>query len=133
MLALDAIISLGGLLIPPVFDFVKKLFIKPSKDNAESTMSTLAVTKPEVLADYVNALAEHMKAQAIFFNRDVYGQIPVWVSGLRAVIRPAVVIFGLTHFALHGLFGESFVLDVGTRYFYEINISSWFGTKMTKE
>jgi len=132
-MGIDAVITLGGLLIPPVFDFVKKLFIKPSKDNAESTMSTLAVTKPEVLANYVLAMGEYMKAQAAFFNRDVYGTIPVWISGLRAVIRPAVVIVGLSHFALHGIFGDAFVLDIGTRYFYEINISSWFGTKMTKE
>jgi len=132
-MGIDALITLGGLLIPPVFDFVKKLFIKPSKDNAESTMSSLAITSPEHLAGYVNAMGEYMKAQAIFFNRDVFGEIPVWVSGLRAVIRPAVVIVGLSHFALHGLFGDGFVLDIGTRYFYEINISSWFGTKMTKE
>jgi hypothetical protein len=132
-MGIDALITLGGLLIPPVFDFVKKLFIKPSKDNAESTMSSLAITSPEHLAGYVNAMGEYMNAQAIFFNRDVYGAIPIWVSGLRAVIRPAVVIVGLSHFALHGLFGDGFVLDIGTRYFYEINISSWFGTKMTKE
>ena len=57
-MGIDALITLGGLLIPPVFDFVKKLFIKPSKDNAESTMSSLAITSPEHLAGYVNAMGE---------------------------------------------------------------------------
>ena len=45
---LDAIASLGGLIVPPIFDFVKKKFLKKD-DTAEATLSSLAVTKPEIL------------------------------------------------------------------------------------
>jgi hypothetical protein len=132
-LLLDAIISIGGLIIPPVFDFVKKKFIKNGRDNPEATMGTLAATKPEALGPYVEALAKYLNAQVAFFNRDVVGTLPQWVSALRATIRPAVVIVGLFHLMLHGIFGERVVLEAGVRYFYEANIGSWFGTRMNKE
>lgn len=133
MFPLDAIISLGSLVIPPVFDFIKKKFIKSGKDTPESTMSTLAVTSPDNLAKYTEAMSGYIKAQVEYYNRDVTGELPVWVSALRASIRPGVVIFGMGHILLHGMFGDAFILDAGTRYFYEANIGSWFGTKMTKE
>jgi len=130
---IDAIISLGGLIVPPVFDFIKKKFIKSGKDTPEATMSTLATTKPDALAPYVTAMSEYIKAQVLFFNRDVVGTLPEWVSALRAVIRPSVVVIGLFHILLHGIFGERVVLDAGIRYFYEANISSWCGAKLTKD
>ena len=36
---LDAIASLGGLIVPPIFDFVKEIFKKD--DTAEATLSSL--------------------------------------------------------------------------------------------
>jgi hypothetical protein len=132
-LLLDAIISIGGLVIPPVFDFIKKKFIKNGRDNPEATMGTLATTKPEALGPYVEALAKYLNAQVGFFNRDVVGTLPQWVSAVRASIRPMVVIVGLVHLTLHGIFGDKVVMEAGVRYFYEANIGSWFGTRMNKE
>jgi hypothetical protein len=130
---IDAIISLGGLVIPPVFDFIKKKFIKTGKDTPEATMATLAVSKPEALAPYVEAMAGYLQAQVSYFNRDVIGTLPVWCSALRATIRPAVVIVGLLHFTLNGLYGVAVPLDDGVKYFYEANISSWFGARLSKD
>lgn len=129
---LDAIISLAGIVVPPVFDFIKKKFVKNADDTPEATMSALATTKPEVLAAYTSAVTEYTKAQAAYFNRDVVGQLPIWVSALRATIRPTVVVVGLIHLTLHGLYGSAVVLDDGIRLFYEANISAWFGTRLTK-
>lgn len=130
---LDAIISIGGLIVPPVFDFLKKKFIKAGKDTPEATMATLAVSHPEALAPYVEAMTGYVRAQVAFFNRDVVGELPMFVSALRASIRPIVVVVGLGHIVLHGIFGDAVVLDAGIRYFYEANIGSWFGTRMSKE
>lgn len=130
---LDAIISLGGLIVPPVFDFIKKKFIKSGDDTPERTMATLATTKPESLPAYVMALANYIKAQVEFFNRDVVGELPKWVCAVRAAIRPCIVIVGLAHLILHGMFGDRMVLDAGVRYFYEANISSWCGARLTKD
>ena len=130
---LDAIVSLGGLVIPPVFDFIKKKFLKAGKDTPEATMATLAVSKPDALAPYVEAMAGYINAQVSYFNRDVIGTLPVWCSALRATIRPAVVIVGLLHFTLNGLYGAAVPLDAGVKYFYEANISSWFGARLSKD
>jgi hypothetical protein len=130
---IDAIISLGGLVIPPVFDFIKKKFLKPGKDTPEATMATLAVSKPEALAPYVTAMAGYLNSQVAYFNRDVIGTLPVWCSALRASIRPAVVIVGLLHFTMNGLYGSAVPLDEGVKYFYEANISSWFGARLSKD
>jgi hypothetical protein len=132
-MGIDAIIALIGLVVPPAFDFIKKKFIKQGKDSPEATMASLAVTKPEVLPGYTEAVGKLLYAQVAFFNRDVIGELPVWCSALRATIRPAVVIVGLVHFTLNGILGNNFPLDVGVKYFYEANISSWFGARLTKD
>jgi hypothetical protein len=130
---LDAIVSLGGLVIPPVFDFIKKKFLKIGKDTPEATMATLAVSKPEALGPYVEAMSGYLNAQVSYFNRDVIGTLPVWCSALRATIRPVVVIVGLLHFTLNSLYGAAVPLDAGVKYFYEANISSWFGARLSKD
>jgi len=130
---LDAIVSLGGMVLPPVFDFIKKKFIKNADDTPEATMSSLATTKPEVLPAYVLAVTQYTNAQKEYFNRDVVGTLPEWCSALRATIRPAVVIFGLVHIFLHGIFGDQFPMEAGIRLFYEGVISSWFGNRLTKD
>lgn len=132
-MGIDALITLGGILVPPVFDFIKKKFIKAGKDTPEATMSALATTKPETLAPYVQAMTGYIDAQIRFFNRDVVGTLPPWVSALRATIRPLVVVFGILHILLHGMFGDAFVLEEGIRFFYEANIGAWFGSRMVKD
>jgi len=127
---LDAIVSLGSLIIPPAFDFVKKKFINGEADTPERTMGSLATTNPEVLPGYVKSMSELKEAQTKFFNRDVIGEPGQWVVDIRAAIRPLTVIIGL------GLIGtEMFTemkLNEGSRLFLEGVISSWFGSRLSK-
>jgi len=138
---LDAAVTIGGLIIPPAFDFIKKKFIKEENDTPERTMGTLATTKPEVLADYVNALGSYLKAQVDFFNRDVIGQCSQWVVNLRAAIRPTTVAVGVIALILNAFDGGQipftsytfhFNLPEGIRLFFEGNCSSWFGSRLSK-
>jgi hypothetical protein len=133
-MGIEAIIALGGLVLPPLVDLFKKIFVKGGKDTPEATMSTLATTKPEVLADYVNSLAVHLKAQVEFFNRDIAGQkLPEWVSAFRGMIKPGVIVIGIIHLSLWGIFGKVVPIDAGVKLFYIAIISAWFGTSMTKD
>lgn len=127
---IDAVVSLGGLLLPPVFDFVKKKFIKTENDTPERTLGNLATTKPEVLAPYTEALAKLNDSQVSFFNRDVVGTPSLWVVNLRASIRPIVVVVGLVM-----LITEQFYqlpIDSGSRLFLEAVVSSWMGSRLVK-
>lgn len=84
---------LGNTVIPPLYNLVKGIFFKGKvSENPEGTMDTLATTKPEVLAPYVEGLAKYYNALTVYFNRDVSGIPSVWVINLRACIRPFTVI-----------------------------------------
>jgi hypothetical protein len=125
-----AILSIGGLIIPPAFDFLKKKFIKSSNDTPERTMSSLATTNPDVLPQYVSSMATYLQAQTAYFNRDVVGTPSQIVIDLRAVIRPLSVIIG---FVLLGaeMFG-TLQLDPATRGSIILNNSSWFGSRIVQ-
>lgn len=127
-MGLDIIAALGGLVVPPLFDFIKKKFLGKGQDTPEATISTLATTKPEVLPDYVKAITEYLQAQVSFFNRDVSGQISTWVSDLRAVIRPAATILCIVALILDGL--KVVDLDPSSRFTFETVTSSWFGSRI---
>ncbi len=126
---LDAAVSLGGILVAPVFDFLKKKFIPAENDTPERTMGTLATTKPDVLPEYVSALSTYQEALVKFFNRDVIGEASRWVVNLRASIRPVGVIisFVILLSITTGLINN---LD-GVRLSCEAIISSWFGNRIT--
>lgn len=127
-MGIDAILAIGGLVLPPLYHLVKGWFLPDRADDPESTMSTLATTKPETLGPYVDALARYTEAQVKFFNRDVAGIPAQWVVNLRAVIRP-----GATAIAVVGLLLETLVglnLNAGTRGMFIILTTSWFGTKL---
>jgi hypothetical protein len=124
---IDAAVAIGGLIIPPAYNFIKNKFGK-SEDSATATMGNLATTKPEVLPDYTRALVELKDAEVRFFNRDVVGEVSPWVRDLRAAIRPATVVLGMGMLILHG--GDAITLDQGIIYFLEANISSWFGSRL---
>jgi hypothetical protein len=128
---LDVAVSLAGLILPGVFDFVKKKFIKSESDTPERTMGSLATTKPEVLPAYTNALASLMQAQTDFFNRDVIGKPSWWVIDLRAAIRPIVVVMGLVSLGLDA-YTVIFLTD-GTRLFFEAIVSSWMGDRFGRK
>lgn len=127
---IDLIASVGGLVVPPLFDFIKKKFIKEENDNVERTIGSLATTKPEVLPEYINALTGAKKAEVEFFNRDVVGTPSPWVIDLRASIRPATVGLGILMIALTAILPERVDIPPDIRYFLEVNISSWFGSKL---
>jgi len=139
MFGLDAIVAIGGLLLPPVVDFVKKKWLKKEQDSPEATMSTLATTKPEVLPEYVTAITGWLQAQVGFFNRDVTGTPSQWVVDLRAAIRPIGVIgagatlIGMVVGALIEWKPEPSMIDtlVGIRLASEAIISSWFGDRIS--
>lgn len=127
---LDLIATVGGMILPPAFDFIKKKFIKEENDTSERTLGTLATTKPEVLPEYITALSGLKEAEVKFFNRDVVGMPSQWVINLRATIRPATIAAGLLLFILDFALGTSFDIPPDVRYFFEANISSWFGSKI---
>ena len=139
-MAIDAIVSLAGLVIPPVADFIKKKFIKREADTPERTMGTLAETKPEVLPEYLKAIVEHLKAKKDYFNRDVVGETSPWVNNLRASIRPCAVVLSLLILATMGvsyIFFPELALTLtdnpntaGVRYTCEAITTSWFGDRI---
>lgn len=136
MIALDAIVTLGGLILPPAVDLIKKIFVKKEKDTPEATMSALATTSPEVLPQYVAALSGYQESLVKWFNRDVIGAPSQWVIDMRASIRPVVIYSAILHVAIvsvvYGLQVVT-VIPEGWRYFYEAIISSWFGERFVME
>jgi hypothetical protein len=121
--------TLGGMVFPSIVDFVKKKWIPASNDTPERTMGTLATTKPETLAPYVQSLALYLEAQVKFFNRDVVGTPSVWVINLRAAIRPMAVILS---FAIVGLdMLKQLQLDPATRAGLLTVIGNWIGSRIT--
>lgn len=122
--------TLGGMILPPIVDFVKKKFIPASADTPERTMGTLATTKPETLAPYVQSLALYLEAQVKFFNRDVVGTPSVWVINLRAAIRPFAVIMSFAILGLDML--KQLQLDAGTRAGLLAVIGNWLGSRINE-
>jgi len=126
-MGIDAILALGGLVIPPVFDFIKKKFVKGG-DTAQATAATLATTKPETLPEYMKSMAGLTEADIKWFNRDVIGMPSQWVIDLRSCIRPLSVVIGFILLALDML--DPGILDAGTRGSIIVNNSSWFGSRI---
>jgi hypothetical protein len=83
--------TLGGMVLPPIVDFIRKKFIPEENDTPERTMGTLATTKPEVLPGYVESLSKYLQAETAYFNRDIAGKPTQWIVDLRAAIRPLAV------------------------------------------
>ncbi|HEX8947677.1 MAG TPA: hypothetical protein VF790_01875 [Dissulfurispiraceae bacterium] len=134
MLGIDALVTLGSMVLPPAVDLVKKIFVKKEQDSPEATMSALATTKPEVLPQYIGALSTYQESLVKWFNRDVIGAASQWVVDFRAAIRPAVISLAVIHIILisvvHGVNGLGSIPE-GWRFFYESIIGSWFGERLT--
>jgi hypothetical protein len=120
--------TLGGMIIPPVFDFLKKKFL-PSSDTPEATMGTLAVTKPETLAPYTEALAKYLDAETRYFNRDVSGTPSIWVINLRASIRPFCVVGSFILLGFDAI--RWFEIDPSVRAGCFVVIGNWLGSRIT--
>ncbi|MEJ5360154.1 MAG: hypothetical protein WHT06_15950 [Desulfobacterales bacterium] len=125
---LDLIAVLGGIVIPPAFDFLKKRFVKSERDTPEATISALATTKPDVLGAYIDALARLKAAEKDFFNRDVIGETARWVNNTRAIIRPAGVV--VSFLILWGIAAGWIENQDGVRISAEGVISTWFGSRV---
>ncbi len=126
---IELIASLAGLVVPPAFDFLKKKFLKPKDDSQESTLSSLAVTNPDVMPEYVKANADLLRAQVDYKNWDVVGNISAWVSNLRASIRPIFVIASLLILAYSVAY--QITIDPSFKALMDVCISSWFGSRLT--
>jgi hypothetical protein len=127
-LILGLVGTLGGMILPPVVDFIKKRFIPAENDTPERTIGTLATTQPATVAPYVEALAKYYQAQTSYFNRDVVGNPSLWVINLRACIRPIVVI---SSFIVLGT--EVFTnlkLDPATRAGMLTVVGNWIGSRI---
>jgi len=123
------ITNLAGLIIPPAFHILKQK-ICPSANSPDAVLGTLATTKPDVLASYTEALAKYFEAQVAYYNRDVVGEVSLWVRNLRASIRPFYIVFGVIYFLLVTLMhvkGNAAVI-----YSVEATTSSWFGCQCIK-
>ena len=131
MIPINLIASLGGLVIPPIFDFIKKKFIKSENDNPSATLNTLATTKPDVMPAYVEGLAKLKDAEVKFFNRDVIGTASKWVVDLRASIRPLFVAVSII--VILSDIVMKIKIDPSLQVFMEATISSWFGSRLCKK
>lgn len=129
LLTADLIAGAIGLIAPPAFDFIKKKFIKGSDDTPERTMGTLATTSPENMEGYARGMASLFEAKAKYFNRDVVGEISIYIRNLRAAIRPITVVGCLAAIICNG-FGW-FELSEGARISFELNVTSWLGTRIS--
>jgi len=129
MIPIEAVTTIGGLVLPPVFDLIKKIFVKKGADTPEATMSSLATTKPEVLAGYVEAITKLKEAETSWFNRDVVGQASAWVVDLRAVIRPMTVVASMLLLGLDA--AEAVALEPGARASLLFIVGTWFGGRLT--
>lgn len=127
---LDVIAAVGGLIVPPAFDFIKKKFLKPKEDTAEATISTLATTKPEAIPQFIESRVKWMDAGIRWFNRDVVGQPSQWVVDIRAAIRPIVTILCIIALVANGF--EFFDLPADGRAGMLSVVTSWFGDRMVK-
>jgi energy-converting hydrogenase Eha subunit F len=81
---------LGNTVIPPLFSFLKSLF--KIQDTPQDTLSTLAISKPEVIPQYIEAQARLLESETKYFQRDISGIPSQIVIDIRAIIRPASVI-----------------------------------------
>lgn len=126
---IDAIMAIGGLLIPPAFDFIKKKFISSEQDSPERTIGSLATIKPEVLPEYVKSLATLTDTKTRWFNRDVIdGKVSTWVANWRACIRPALITASIIHWTIAILW--AIPIEQGLRAAEILLVSEWCGERL---
>jgi len=130
-MVIDAVVSLVSLVAPPIYDFIKKKFLKPDTDTVEATLSALASTSPEIMVPYISAITEKLKVDIQWFNRDVIGTPHMWVIDLRAAIRPVTVVASML--LLGAVVFDLTAVDPGTRVFLEANVSNWFGSRLVSK
>jgi len=125
---LDVISTLGGMILPPAVDFIKKKFLDKGSDTPTATISSLATTKPEVMPAYVESLAKLWDSKFKYFNRDVIGSPSQWVVNLRSSIRPITVPISLIMIFCSAMF--NFQLDPSVKIIAETCVGEWFGSRL---
>jgi len=125
----DIIGVVGGLIIPPAVDFIKKRFIPGEAETPERTAASLAATKPEVLPQFMSAVSGLKEVDIKYFNRDVIGTPSQWIVDARAAIRPLAVCFSLVILGIEAVGWAS--LTDGARLTFEVLCASWFGSRIT--
>jgi hypothetical protein len=138
-MGIDALLAIGGLIVPPLFDIIKKKIIPASNDTPERTAGTLATTDPNALPGYIDAIGKMLHARKEYFNRDVVGSPSQWVVDLRAGIRPTGVILAMIILGTLGVISltaaapelDASQTATGVRYACVTIISSWFGDRLT--
>jgi hypothetical protein len=126
---LESILAIGGLVVPPVFDFFKRKFVKEA--TPQQMLSVLAETQPDAMIGFVEAQTKFMEANVKWFNRDVVGDPSRWVTDLRASIRPIGVVLSIGVLASEHAF-PNFALDPYTRSGLIVCVTSWFGDRLTQ-
>lgn len=126
-MGIEAIMALGGMVLPPAVNLVKSLFGK-NEQGPDATASTLATTSPEVLPDFVDAQGRLTKSKAEWFNRDVIGQPSQWIVDLRAAIRPASTVLAIFFLAADGT--NLISLDHASRGTLAMIAGNWVGSKI---
>lgn len=126
---IDIAVALGSMIFPPVFDLVRRKVLGKDDGSPEATLASLALNKPEVMAEYIKATAELENARAASFARDVIGIPAQWLVTTRAAIRPIGTIMALA--ALIGSCLAQTPFEEPIRYTLEAIVGSWFGTRIT--
>ena len=126
MFGIDVIAAGLGYIIPPIFDMIKR-FLPEKKQSIEDTLGTLATTKPEMMAAYIDSVAKLKAAGTAEFNQDVIGQTSTWVTNLRAVIRPVTVILCMSAW-IASIFVK-IPLQPEMAAFMSFTIGNWFGSR----
>ena len=126
---LDVISSLAGLVIPPAFDFIKNKFSRKTTTPQE-TLSSLAVTKPEVMPAFIEAQAKLTDAEVRLYNRDITQEVSRWVADLRGSIRPIFTVASIIIMIIAII--HQLNIDPALKQLMEITISSWFGDRLRK-
>jgi hypothetical protein len=131
MIGLESIISpIVGLVSGPLFNFLKLKFLKPKSSSPQDTLSSLAITNPNIIDKYVIAQAELLKAQKDYFNRDVIGEPSKWVVDLRASIRPIFVVFSILLIIASTFF--SLIIPASFVPLISVCLGNWFGSRTVK-
>ena len=129
MFGLDIAVAVGSMIFPPVFDLIRRKVLGKDDGSPEATLTSLALNKPDVMPDYVKALADLENARTASFSRDVIGTPAKWLVTTRAAIRPIGTIMALSALIISCL-GQR-PLEEPIRLTLEAIVGSWFGTRIT--
>lgn len=126
---IDIAVALGSMVFPPVFDLIRRKVLGKDDGSPEATLASLALNKPEVMAEYVKATADLENARTSAFSRDVIGLPAQWLVTTRAAIRPLGTILALCALILS--WAAQTPLEEPVRLTLEAIVGSWFGTRIT--